>query len=122
LIGEVGDGTNVKRTTPVAVLGGLAWRQLALGALHTCGITSENKLYCWGDNSSGELGLAAPRNVFEPMQVGTDADWDSIDAGDFFTCARKKDSSLWCWGYNVEGQLGIGTGWRATMEAVPLPK
>jgi alpha-tubulin suppressor-like RCC1 family protein len=56
------------------------------------------------------------------MQVGTDADWDSIDAGDFFTCARKKDSSLWCWGYNVEGQLGIGTGWRATMEAVPLPK
>lgn len=122
LIGEVGDGTNVKRTTPVAVLGGLAWQQLALGALHTCGITTEGKLYCWGDNSVGELGLAAPRQIAQPVQVGTDQDWASIDAGDFFTCARKTDNSLWCWGYNVEGQLGLGTGWRPVLEPVPAPK
>ena len=122
LRGEVGDGTTSVQQKPTEVKGDLLWRQLAPGLFHTCGVTTDFKLYCWGDNSVGQIGAYGERFSRVPVQVGTDDDWESIDAGDFFTCARKMDSSLWCWGYDAEGQVGGGTAWRPTMEAAPLPK
>ena len=41
---------------PVAVDGGLVFEQLAGGGAHTCGLTSDGTAYCWGRNTSGELG------------------------------------------------------------------
>lgn len=120
--GEVGDGTTTIQAKPILVKGGLVWRQLALGVFHTCGVTTDSKLYCWGDNTLGQLGAFSERLAREPVQVGTDADWEALDAGDLATCARKKDLTLWCWGYDAEGHVGVGSGWRATMEAVPDPK
>jgi len=32
------------------------FRQLSAGYLHTCGISTDNKIYCWGNNDSGQLG------------------------------------------------------------------
>jgi len=41
---------------PVAVQGGLAFRTLALGNSHTCGMVADGHVYCWGLNTSGQLG------------------------------------------------------------------
>ena len=41
---------------PVAVSGGLVFKQLAGGGAHTCGLTSDGTAYCWGRNASGQLG------------------------------------------------------------------
>ena len=38
---------------------------------HVCGITTENTLYCWGDNEFGELGLGDTSMRLVPTQVGT---------------------------------------------------
>jgi len=69
--GQLGDETrtafNVGTATPVAVHGGLAFRSLTLGELFTCGVvasqaspvgpsSSPGTVYCWGDNTFGQIG------------------------------------------------------------------
>ena len=56
-IGQLGNGNRVSSNTPVLVGGGtVKFRMLAGGYMHTCGISLDNKIYCWGDNGSGQLG------------------------------------------------------------------
>jgi alpha-tubulin suppressor-like RCC1 family protein len=54
--GQLGDGTTEHRLTPTPVAGGLRFRQVSAGGDHTCGITTDGDLYCWGFNWSGQLG------------------------------------------------------------------
>lgn len=56
-IGQLGNGNRVNSNLPVLVGGGaVKFRQLAAGYMHTCGISTDNKIYCWGDNGAGQLG------------------------------------------------------------------
>jgi alpha-tubulin suppressor-like RCC1 family protein len=59
--GQLGNGLNASgyadsSVYPVAVRGGLRFKALAAGQLHTCGISTDNHVYCWGSNYNGELG------------------------------------------------------------------
>ncbi len=89
----------------------VATTYLAVSAsgLHSCGLGVEGDLYCWGDNSHGQLGNSrggANQKEISPSAVGGGAKWLQADAGLYHTCAIKADNSLWCWGYDTEGQLG----------------
>jgi alpha-tubulin suppressor-like RCC1 family protein len=58
--GQLGNGmkgAGVAFNTPQVVLGGGTYRAIAAGMLHTCAIGMDNNIYCWGNNSSGELGI-----------------------------------------------------------------
>jgi alpha-tubulin suppressor-like RCC1 family protein len=105
---------------PRIVFPGTRWRDVALGALHTCGIREGDPfagtMWCWGSNDRGQLGVdASTSETSEPLQVGTESDWTSVSADGESTCAIR-GRSLWCWGDNDEGHLGIG------MEATALPE
>ncbi|HET7470378.1 MAG TPA: RCC1 domain-containing protein, partial [Gemmatimonadales bacterium] len=39
-----------------ATLASLQFRQISGGGGHTCAVTTDSKAYCWGSNSSGQLG------------------------------------------------------------------
>ena len=57
--GELGDGNLTSSATPVAVGGVLAGRtltQIGVGEEYACALDSSGAVYCWGDNSDGELG------------------------------------------------------------------
>src|SRR6266496_430809 len=43
----------------------LSFVQVSAGGVHTCGVTADNRAYCWGDNRYGELGdgTTTPRLV-----------------------------------------------------------
>jgi alpha-tubulin suppressor-like RCC1 family protein len=41
---------------PFRVVGRLTFRQLDAGEVHTCGVTTDHVVYCWGDNLWGQLG------------------------------------------------------------------
>lgn len=62
--GEIGNGdqTGGIYTWPQAVKGSLTFRAIAAGASHTCAIGTDNAIYCWGDNSGGQLGIGYNSN------------------------------------------------------------
>lgn len=46
--GRLGNGTFERSLTPVAVTGGLQFRQVSVGASDACGVTTGDRAYCWG--------------------------------------------------------------------------
>jgi hypothetical protein len=81
-----------------------------------CAVTTSG-LYCWGENSDGELGLGdtmnrgvAPGQVaaLAPIDLGTQLDVVELTSGIRFVCARFSDGSIKCWGNGNYGELGTG--------------
>jgi alpha-tubulin suppressor-like RCC1 family protein len=95
--------------TPTRVDPSRLYRRVAAGMLQTCAIERTGKLYCWGIDVSGQLGLglSPDTSVQEPAQVGVEADYTVLRTSWFHTCAIRSNGSLTCWGRNVEGQLGV---------------
>ncbi len=71
-------------------------------------LDGSRKLYAWGFNFFGQLGLGDSDNRNAPAQVGSGTNWVSVVPGGSFTLAVKNDGSLWAWGDNTYGQLGLG--------------
>jgi alpha-tubulin suppressor-like RCC1 family protein len=57
--------------TPLRVPGGLQFIDLALGGGHTCGLTGEGELFCWGSNAQGQFGNGTQADATEPVPGGT---------------------------------------------------
>ncbi|MFO7894267.1 MAG: Ig-like domain-containing protein [Longimicrobiales bacterium] len=45
--------------SPLTLTDPSAWRVLTAGEQHSCGITAAGVLYCWGSNTTGQLGTGA---------------------------------------------------------------
>jgi len=95
--------------------------QLAAGEYHTCGIALDGSLWCWGDNTRGQLGDGTYQFRTSPVQVGTTTNWVQVAAGAFHTCAVTASHELWCWGANDRGQLADGVGWHDDLVQVLAP-
>ncbi|MCA9523714.1 MAG: hypothetical protein KC609_22235 [Myxococcales bacterium] len=108
--GQLGVDDKQPRSVPTAVAGNAKkWEAISTGATHTCGIDSDQGLWCWGNNDSGRAGLGSdPSDRILPTKIATPARWIMIDAGLASTCGISEDGALWCWGLNTYGVLGIG--------------
>jgi alpha-tubulin suppressor-like RCC1 family protein len=97
-------------TTASATGSTIAWAHISAGGEQTCGVSTGRALFCWGGNSSGELGIGSTTNADLPQPVTTPAvtGWATVSAGGEHTCAIRTNRTLWCWGGNAFGQLGIG--------------
>ncbi len=78
----------------------------------TCGIDA-GKIYCWGENQYGELGLGNTTQYTTPQQVGTDTTWTAVSFGGYDTCGVD-NGWLYCWGNNHWGEDGQGNGTQYT--------
>jgi alpha-tubulin suppressor-like RCC1 family protein len=98
------------RDAPAQVGDGTSWLEVAAGEEHTCAIEAPGRLYCWGNNMSGQLGTGdAAGSQNEPMRVVTTyEDFEHVYAGGESTCAIRGGGALYCWG--ATGQLLSGTG------------
>lgn len=66
--------------------------------------------YCWGYNTSGQLGINSTSQQNAPALVnGGYTDWVVLDAGGWFTCGVRANGTLWCWGEALNGKLGLGS-------------
>ena len=85
-------------------------KAITTGRVHTCALTSEGAVECWGGNDRGQLGdgtkkvRSSPENVLGLKNVEV----VSIAAGDQHTCAITSTGELMCWGFGACGQLGHG--------------
>ena len=94
---------------PVQVTG-TTWQSVSAGESHTCAIMLDGTLWCWGSNTSGQLGDNTLDSKSTPVAVGTFGQtWAMVAAGVTHTCALATGGALWCWGDNSAGQLGIGS-------------
>ena len=108
--GQIGDGTIApSRTVPVDVVGlptGVA--AVSAGGSHTCAITVDGTVRCWGANTWGQLGDGTTTAKPVPQLVlagGVRA----IAAAGSHTCAILASGSVRCWGANYLGQLGTSS-------------
>jgi alpha-tubulin suppressor-like RCC1 family protein len=56
-------------TQPISVAGELRFRDLAVGGRHVCGVTTDGRMYCWGDNDHGQLGNGSRAPAEAPTAV-----------------------------------------------------
>jgi alpha-tubulin suppressor-like RCC1 family protein len=112
--GQLGDGTYTNRWTPKLVGGGLSWQQIEVGGTyggHTCGLTTGGKIYCWGDNSSGQLGNGSAYyggNSWPTQASDGGVTYRQLTAGGYHSCAVSTTNVAYCWGEAGSGQTGNG--------------
>ena len=101
------DGANgVSSPTPTQLLGFTNFSQVTTGREHGCALRASGELYCWGFNSSGQVGNGNTTDQPAPVLIGTL--FSHVAAGETHTCALE-NSAIKCWGKNVLGQIGNNT-------------
>ena len=107
--GQLGDsGVTGNSATAVLVRGLSGVVAIAAGDDHSCALLDDEGVYCWGDDTDGEIGNGAAAGGSTPSLVsGLRA--KAIAAGLGYTCAIQTDDTVSCWGRGVEHQLGQGS-------------
>lgn len=95
-------------TTPIeaAVTGGTA---LSVGQFNGCATVGGGAVRCWGDNSTGQLGVTTPDVLAQPRQIQGVSGATRVAIGSSSICAQVGPNAVKCWGWNGLGQLGNGT-------------
>jgi len=106
---QLGNGDVLQRTVPtptLTMLGG-RWSDVNLGEDFACALYSTGHLYCWGINTTGQLGTGDTTTRMVPTQIGTSTNWTYVRGGAAHTCGLQR-GGLYCWGDQVNGQTGLG--------------
>ena len=106
--GQLGDGSSVGRTAPVAAQGLTTVVGIASATNHTLAVKADGTVWSWGYNGNSELGgTSSGRNI--PGQVDGLTNIVAVAAGNTHSVALRNDGTVWTWGGNASGQLGDGT-------------
>jgi alpha-tubulin suppressor-like RCC1 family protein len=117
--GQLGRGDiGPPQATPAPVSGGLTLAEIGPGNWHTCARTTGGAAYCWGENTSGQIGDSSliPRTT--PVPVAGGHSWLRVRAGANFSCGRTTGGWARCWG--AVNALGNGGVERAVPDSVHL--
>ncbi len=115
---------------PVAVEGGLRFRQVVAGGggftdaqgqesdpPHACGVTTDDRAYCWGWGGEGQLGDGTRTTQRAPVAVAGSRRWRQVIAGSYHTCGVTMSDVAFCWGLNQTGANGDGS---TTLSSKPV--
>ncbi len=85
----------------------------ATGLNHSCYISADSSLWCWGDSDNAKLGdNQSTTDRTQPVKVHTNSaatgwsDWVSVATGWNHTCGIRINGTAWCWGAPWDGALG----------------
>ena len=108
--GQLGNNSATNSLIPAAVQmpAGVSFQSISAGNSHTCALTTEDKAYCWGWNTNGQLGNNSTTKSSIPaaVQMPAGVSFQSIAANTTHTCALTTEGKAYCWGWNGYGQLG----------------
>lgn len=71
------------------------------GLSHACALIDDGSVYCWGNNTEGQLGVTGVNTSASPVQVdGLDGTRKvvGVAAGGTHSCAVFEDGAVRCWG------------------------
>jgi len=93
-------------------------QKLSFSGSTACAILNDNTVKCWGDNSTGALGLGDTNNRGDnagemgnnlpTVDLGTGKTATAISVGTGAVCAILNDGGVKCWGSGDFGQTGYG--------------
>jgi alpha-tubulin suppressor-like RCC1 family protein len=108
--GQLGDGTGLNQAIPADVVGldsGVV--DIRAGGTHTCAVTANGQLKCWGANYQGQLADGTTTSQITPITVANfSPSLVGVESGYSHSCALTNAGGVKCWGYNLYGQLGTG--------------
>lgn len=109
--GSAGNGGGASQVDAPAQVAGAAtdWASVNAGFAHVCARKTTGALFCFGDDTYGQLGDGAPTGSFatSPVAVaGNSLDWTSITTTDDHSCATNASGRLFCWGLDDLCALG----------------
>jgi alpha-tubulin suppressor-like RCC1 family protein len=85
--------------------------QLSSGWSHTLALDAQHRIWAWGDNAKGQLGVSAAA-AMDPVNVDLPLDgaegFVQVAARADHSLALRSDGVVWAWGDGTWGQLGIG--------------
>jgi hypothetical protein len=83
---------------------------VSAGERHTCAVTTDGAMRCWGWNPFGGLGDGTTTDRLTPVTVtGLTGTVVAEATGAYHSCAVTSGGAVQCWGGNQYGQLGDGT-------------
>ncbi len=113
--GQIGVSGAPRGPVPLqlSVDGGSKLTRLSAAEEHSCALTLSSVPFCWGRNTSGEIGNGSTEIIIRsPTSVTGTRTYASISAGgssiSSHTCALTADGKAYCWGSKELGQLGDG--------------
>lgn len=103
--GTLGDGTTIRRDSPVFVAG-LDVKKVVAFSEFTLALATDGGVWAWGGNFQGELGNGTriPRTTPGRVAGGATVPFDDIvdiDAGTSRALAVRSDGSVWTWGLDA---------------------
>lgn len=112
--GQLGHGDNEDQLVPkqVDALAHVRVAHVAGGWRHTVAADEQGRLYAWGWNKFGQLGLGSNEDVNAPQVVGGALEGEvvsSVSCGWRHTLTVTQSRKLFSWGRGVNGQLGLGS-------------
>ncbi|TXD33829.1 hypothetical protein FRC96_15285 [Lujinxingia vulgaris] len=74
--------------------------ELVAGSTHTCALSESAEVWCWGDNTFGQLAIDTEllENSAEPDGVVADDALEKLAAGNHRTCGVGTAGRVFCWG------------------------
>lgn len=126
--GVLGNNSTTDSSVPVAVnttgvLSGKTITRIVAGQYHTCALTSEKKVACWGNGQYGRLGNNSTTTSRVPVHIYQNGQITHVENGVTIVeeitdlgggtnrgCAVVVSGKTYCWGVNsTAGQIGDGT-------------
>lgn len=85
-------------------------QRIAAATSHACATSTAAAVQCWGDNTSGALGIGAttPAQSSTPLRVQTPFPIIDLTSGYAHTCGLAGGTAL-CWGLNAFAAAGVGS-------------
>lgn len=82
--------------------------RVTAGTAHSCGLTIDGTVYCWGNNHHGQIGDGRTELIVRrPTPVAGDVIFRTIEAYSLHTCGLAETGDAWCWGYADVGVNGV---------------
>lgn len=122
--GQLGDGTTIDRYEPTpiiisdldegeSIIGLAGGNEISPATGHVLALTSEGRVFSWGDNTWGQLGNGTTQQQLTPLAIEFSEleEYESIaliEANSNNSYAVTNFGRLFAWGYGSTGRLGAG--------------
>jgi len=105
--GQIGDGTNDARSSPVRIQADTTFKAVSAGYRHSLAIDANGGLWAWGRNWSGQLGDGSTTDRKEPAHIKPETKFQYISAGE--NCSFAIDENGRLWGFGSPKAVANGT-------------